>query len=99
MVLLSTDIGGEIFYVTVSLQYIHPYNNTTKVIRFHQTIYKYCVVCWWLYLVVPGLAVKAQSTASGISTLQIQIVQVKTGQHPSRVVHNCCRIGLCNIKH
>ena len=44
------------------------------------------------YLVIPGQAVKAQSTASGISTLQIQTVQVKTGQHPSRVVHNPCRI-------
>ena len=44
------------------------------------------------YLVIPGQAVRAQSTASGISTLQIQTVQVKTGQHPSRVVHNPCRI-------
>lgn len=44
------------------------------------------------YLVIPGQAVRTQSTASGISTLQIQTVQVKTGQHPSRVVHNPCRI-------
>ncbi len=74
----------------------HPPNH---ILTFHQIIHKYCAVCWQLleYLVVPGQAVEAQSTASGISTLQIQTVQVKTGQQPSSVVHNPCRIGLCNI--
>lgn len=42
------------------------------------------------YLIVPGQAVEAQSTASGISTLQIQTVQVKTAQHLGGVVHNPC---------
>lgn len=58
-----------------------------------------CVMCWRLleYLVVPGHAVKAQSTASGIGTLQIQTIQVETGQHTSSVVHNRCKKWLCNI--
>lgn len=44
------------------------------------------------YLVVPGQAVEAQPTPSGISTLQIQTVQVKTGQNPGGVVYDPCKM-------
>lgn len=49
------------------------------------------------YLIVPGHAVKAQSTSSGISTLHIQAVHIETGQRAGRVVHNPCRTRMTNM--
>lgn len=55
-------------------------NVTHVVLLIHQWVLE--------YLVVPGQAVEAQPTPSGISTLQIQAVQVKTGQNPGGVVYD-----------
>lgn len=43
------------------------------------------------YLVVPGQAVGAQATASGVSTLHVEAVEVKAAELPGGVVDHPCR--------